>query len=86
MTLVEYNNGVGGAPRNVRYKLNTLVHHGQGHFTAHGFLPNAAYPFLHDAMERPLVRPAAVNADGILTYNRKVSRAWYTREDPADAV
>ena len=53
---------------------------------AQGFLPNAANPFFHDAMVRPLVRPAAVNADGILTYNRKVSRAWYTREDPPDAV
>ena len=87
VTLLEYNNGVGAAPRNVEYKLNTLVHYGFRHFTAHGFLPNGAqpsYPFLHDAIVRPLVRPAPVDENGVLTYDRKVSRAWYTRVDPPD--
>lgn len=89
VTLTEYHNGINEPPRNVQYALNTLLHHGLGHFTAHGFVPNGAqpsYPFLHDANVRPLVRPAPLSGNGVLSYDRKVSRAWYTRVDPPGAV
>jgi hypothetical protein len=82
VTLQEYHNGLDQPPRDVVYALNTLLHSTGNHFTSHGFIANGAeapYPFFHDAIRRPLVRPTEMDENGFITYDYKVYRAWYTR-------
>jgi hypothetical protein len=82
LVLPEHHAGLDEEPRNVIYALHTLLHHTGDHFTAHGFVANGEhepYVFFHDGMARPLARPASRNNQNELSYDYKVSRAWYKR-------
>jgi hypothetical protein len=82
VTLQEFHDGIDALPRNVQYALNTLLHYTGDHFTAHGFVANGEnqpYPFFHDAARRPMATPAQLDLNGVIVYQYKVFRAWYTR-------
>ncbi len=81
LVLPEHHAGLAEEPQHVVYALHTLLHHTGNHFTAHGFVPNgeAPYVFFHDGIARPMARPATRNGQNELSYDKKVSRAWYKR-------